>query len=161
MKLARPLISLASGAALAAAALAATAAPAHASALPFKEHDSFDATGAVFTCSGGDLTATSGTVRESFEGVQDANGSVHFTGTIVPLGVNLTDGTNSYVLSGASWFGGSGSDPDHPTVTTETDHFVIRYASGGVYAKVQVVLHQSPNGNFFVFDRGSCEEPQD
>jgi len=48
-----------------------------------------------------------------------------------------------------------------PTVSTETDHFVIRNTTGGVYAKVQVVMHFSPNGNYFAFDRGSCEAPAD
>jgi hypothetical protein len=76
--------------------------------------------------------------------------------------VTLTDGTNTYTLSGASWFGATSTDPEGvPAVATETDHFVIRNASGGVYAKVQVVMHQSPNGDFFVFDGGSCEAPAD
>jgi hypothetical protein len=151
-------------AALSAAALAGLAGPANASATTFKQHDAFDPTGMVFSCSPTDLTVTGGIVDETFEGVQDANGVVHFTGTIVPHGVTLTDGTNTYTLSGATWFGSTASDPDPtaaPTVATETDHFVIRTTSGGVYAKVQVVMHQSPNGNFFVFDRGSCEAPAD
>jgi hypothetical protein len=158
----RPFAAAAPIAALSAVAFAGLAGPANASATTFKEHDSFDPTGSVFTCSPTDLTVTSGVVKESFEGVQDANGVFHFTGTIVPQDVSLTDGTNTYLLSGSSWFGATATDPDgDPTVTTETDHFVIRNASGGVYAKVQVVMHQSPNGNFFVFDRGSCEEPAD
>ena len=73
-----------------------------------------------------------------------------------------TDGTNTYTLSGASWFGATAPDPEAmPTVSTETDHFVIRNTTGGVYAKVQVVMHFSPNGNYFAFDRGSCEAPAD
>lgn len=141
-------------------ALAGAAVPAHAAATTFREHDSFHPAGAVFSCTPTDLTVTGGVVDESFEGVQDGRGIFHFTGTLVPHDVTLTDGTNSYVLSGSSWFGGTSATPDGaPTVATATDHFVIRDTGGGVYAKVQVVMHQSPNGHFFVFDRGSCEEP--
>jgi hypothetical protein len=149
-------------AAAGAIALAGIAGPANASAMTFKQHDSFDPTGDVFVCTPTDLTVTGGIVNESFEGTQDATGAVHFTGTLVPHDVTLTDGTNTYTLSGSSWFGATAANPEAmPTVSTETDHFVIRNASGGVYAKVQVVMHSSPNGDYFIFDRGSCQEPQD
>jgi hypothetical protein len=160
----RPLAAATPVVAAAAIALASLAGPANASAMTFKQHDSFDPTGSVFTCTPTDLAVTGGMVNESFEGAQDANGVVHFTGTIVTHDVTLTDGTNSYTLSGASWFGSTASDPDPqapPTVATETDHFVIRDASGGVYAKVQLVMHQSPNGDYFEFNRGSCMAPTD
>jgi hypothetical protein len=141
------------------ACLGAFANPANAAAETFHEHDSFDPTGSVFACSPTDLTITGGTVRESLEGSLDAHGIGHFTGTIVPQNVTLTDGTNTYYLSGASWFGATGTDT--PTVSTSTDHFVIRTASGGVYAKVSVVEHFSPNGSSFVKDTGACEAPAD
>ena len=154
----RPLVCLPA----AAVALIGLAGPAQASAMAFHEHDSLSVVGDVFACSPTDLTVTSGTIDEHFAGVQDANGVFHFTGTIVPHDVTLTDGTNTYTLSGASWFGFTGADPEGmPTVSTETDHFVIRGATGGVYAKVQVVMHLSPNGRSFDFDRGQCEEPAD
>jgi hypothetical protein len=154
----RPLVCLPA----AAVALIGLAGPAQASAMAFHEHDSLSVVGDVFACSPTDLTVTSGTIDEHFAGVQDANGVFHFTGTIVPHDVTLTDGTNTYTLSGASWFGFTGADPDGmPTVSTETDHFVIHNATGGVYAKVQVVMHLSPNGTSFDFDRGQCEEPAD
>ena len=154
----RPLVCLPA----AAVALIGLAGPAQASAMAFHEHDSLSVVGDVFACSPTDLTVTSGTIDEHFAGVQDANGVFHFTGTIVPHDVTLTDGTNTYTLSGASWFGFTGADPDGmPTVSTETDHFVIHNATGGVYAKVQVVMHLSPNGTSFTFDRGQCEEPAD
>jgi len=154
----RPLVCLPA----AAVALIGLAGPAQASAMAFHEHDSLSVVGDVFACSPTDLTVTSGTIDEHFAGVQDANGVFHFTGTIVPHDVTLTDGTNTYTLSGASWFGFTGADPEGmPTVSTETDHFVIRGATGGVYAKVQVVMHLSPNGTSFTFDRGQCEEPAD
>jgi hypothetical protein len=158
----RPLVCL--PAAAATVALIGIAGPAQASAMTFHEHDTIDVTGDVFVCSPTDLTVTSGYIDETFAGVQDATGATHFTGTIVPHDVTLTDGTSTYTLSGASWFGATApsSAPDAmPTVSTETDHFVIRSASGGVYAKVQVVMHLSPNGNSFTFDRGQCEEPAD
>jgi hypothetical protein len=141
------------------ACLGAFANPAHAAAETFHEHDSFDPTGSVFTCSPTDLTVTGGIVRESLEGSVDARGIGHFTGTVVPQNVTLTDGTNTYHLSGASRFGATGTDT--PTVSTSTDHFVIRTASGGVYAKVSVVEHISPNGSSFVKDTGTCEAPAD
>jgi hypothetical protein len=156
----RPLFYL--PAAAATVALIGIAGPAQASAMTFHEHDSFDPTGQIFTCSPTDLTVTGGTVDEYFAGAIDANGVTHFTGTIVPHDVTLTDGTNTYTLSGASWFGATASSPDAmPTVSTETDHFVIHSATGGVYAKVQVVSHLSPNGTSFTFDGGQCEEPAD
>jgi hypothetical protein len=154
----RPLVCLPA----AAVALIGLAGPAQASALTMHEHSSFDPTGQLFACTPTDLTVTGGTVDEYFAGTQDANGIFHFTGTIVPHDVTLTDGTNTYTLSGASWFGATGPDPDaQPTVMTETDHFVIHNADGGVYAKVQVVTHMSPNGTSFTFDGGQCEEPTD
>jgi len=154
----RPLVCLPA----AAVALIGLAGPAQASATAFHEHDSMSVVGDVFVCSPTNLTVTGGTIDESFAGTLDANGISHFTGTIVPKDVTLTDGTNTYTLSGASWFGFKGSDPDGiPLVSTETDHFVIHDATGGVFAKVQVVMHLSPNGRSVDFDGGQCEEPSD
>jgi len=155
----RPLVYLPAAAAI---ALVGLAGPAQASAMTFHEHDTFDPTGQVFTCNPTDLTITGGTVDEYFAGVQQPDGVTHFTGTIVPHNVTLTDGTNTFTLSGAAWFGGTASSPDGiPTVSTETDHFVIHNPDGGVYAMVQVVMHLSPNGHSFVFDGGQCEAPSD
>ena len=53
---------MAVAAAGAAAAIVFGAAPAGASAASSTEHTSFDPTGAVFACQGGDLTVTGGTV---------------------------------------------------------------------------------------------------
>jgi hypothetical protein len=154
----RPLVCLPA----AAVALIGLAGPAQASAMAFHEHESISVVGDVFVCSPTNLEVTNGTIDEHFAGVQDANGIVHFTGTIVPHDVTLTDGTNTYTLSGASWFGATAPGPEaEPTVSTETDHFVIHDASGGVFAKVQVVTHFSPNGTNFTFDRGQCEAPTD
>lgn len=154
--------TLAAAVPLAVITATALAGSADASATTFRAHDSFDPTGEVFACSPTDLTVTGGRVDEVFAGVQDANGVFHFTGTIVPHDVTLTDGTNDYTLSGASWFGDKGPDPEgEPTVATETDHFVIRDADGGVYAKVQITMHYSSAHHSFVLDTGQCEQPED
>ncbi|HWC23814.1 MAG TPA: hypothetical protein VG502_16080 [Flexivirga sp.] len=157
-------VSLGAGALLSALAMS-TAAMATPSQAPFTGRETMPVAGDVFACQSGDLTAQSGTITTVFHENADNNGMYHFTGTVVPNGVTLTDAAgNWYTISGASWFGGTSSDPDGnsmPLVSTETDHFVIRTASGGVYAKVQVVGHISPNGDMFIFDRGTCEEPAD
>lgn len=142
----------------------ATAGTAQAAAQTFRDHETFPVAGDVFSCQGGDLTVTGGTLTQTFQGTIDARGLIHFTGTAVPHGVMLTDGTNTYTLSGASWFGGTATgDPDDPASTTivetDTEHFVIRSADGGAYAKVSTVSHLSPNGKSFSFDFGSCETP--
>lgn len=141
-------------------AMGALTSPANAAAQTFKDHESFDVSGAVFPCQGGDLTVTAGSISQTVEGVQDGQGTFHITGTLVPHGVTLTDGTNTYSVSGADWFGGKSLDPDGNLiiVSTDTSHFVIRNASGGVYAMVQITEHMSAN-NTFVFDRGQCETP--
>jgi hypothetical protein len=163
MKFTRTVTSLGTLAAATACAAIAIAAPAEASAQTFKDHETFSPVGDVFTCTGGNLTVTGGTISQAIEGVMDGQGVFHITGTIVPHGVTLTDGTNSYTITGADWFGGKSLDPDGnlTIVSTDTEHFVIRSASGGLYAKVQLVEHMSPNGNSFSFDRGSCETPND
>ena len=146
----------------AAAVLSLAAGPA--AALSVTTHDSFPAKGSTFVCGDTTLTAQTGTVSEVFHENSDSAGMFHFTGTITVHGVTLTDvAGNSYTLSGASWFGGKGSDPDGtlpPVVSTDTEHFVLHDASGGVYAKVQMVGHLSPNGTEFFFDRGTCLPPQ-
>jgi len=148
-----------------AAAIGFWAAPAGASASS-TEHTSFDAAGAVFACQGGDLTVTGGTVYEVFHTNQDAQGVIHITGTITPRQVTLTDASgNAYTLSGAGWFGGKATPGGDLLVTTDTEHFVIHTASGGVYAKVQAVEHLNitPSGQVNVksFNLGSCQPPAD
>ena len=159
MQLGRSAAAFALLAGAAAVLVGPLAGSAGAAAQAFRERSSFDPTGDVFACQPTDLTVTGGVVNESFNGVQDAQGVFHFTSTVVPHDVTMTDGVHTYTLSGAQWFGGSGTDPNAPVVATDTDHFVIRDASGGVYAKVQVVSHISPNGTGFSFDLGSCEAP--
>jgi hypothetical protein len=149
-----------------AAAIGFWAAPAGASATSSTEHSSFPAAGAVFACLGGDLTVTGGTVYMVLHSNTDAQGITHFTGTITPRQVRLTDAAgNTYTLSGASWFGGKGPSETDIVVSTDTEHFVIHTASGGVYAKVQAIEHFNitPSGKVNVksFNLGGCQPPQD
>jgi hypothetical protein len=163
MALARLTRGVAAGTAAVGAALALLASPAGA-ATPTQEttHASFDPTGAVFTCLKGDITVTGGTVDQVMHFGQDHRGVFHYTGTITVHNVTATDAAgNQYRISGASWFGGKALSETQPLVATETDHFVIRNVTGGVYAKVQVVDHFSLNGKTFRLDIGGCEEPQD
>jgi hypothetical protein len=126
------------------------------------EHTSFPAAGAVFTCAAplGDLTATSGFVAQSIHTNVDGAGVFHITGTVVPHDVTLTDASGAtYTLSGASWFGGKGSGTGVPTVSTDTEHFVIHSATGGLVARVALVEHLSPNGMTFSKNFGTCLPP--
>src|SRR5215472_1102163 len=79
----------------AAVAVGLWAAPAGASPSSTTEHTSFDPTEDVFTCQGGDLTVASGTVYQVFHTNQDATGIVHFTSTITPRHVTLTDASGN------------------------------------------------------------------
>lgn len=154
------LAAIATIGALGLAAVAAGSAGAAAQTESF--HATQDVTGDVFTCAAplGDLTVASGSVAMSQHYTIDAQGIFHLTGTLVPHDVTLVDGNGaSYTISGASWFGGKSLDENNPLLFTETDHFVLHDATGGVAGKVQLVSHTSP-GSSFVFDKGSCEQPQ-
>jgi hypothetical protein len=154
-------------AATAACAFGLMAAPAGAAAMTFHDHETLPVAGDVFGCGNGDLTVTAGTISLVNQGTIDAQGIVHVTSTVVPHNVTLQDAAgNAYTISGADWFGGKFTgDPDDPNsvpiVFTDTEHFVIHTADGGVYAKVQIVEHLSPNGKVISFDLGGCETPQD
>ena len=142
-------------------ALVAQTRPAAAAATTFNVHLTRSVVGDVFPCTGGDLTITSGTVAADFTSTLDADGVYHLTFTGVPRNVTLTDGQTTYYLSGASSGQASGSDPDNGIVTVETDafHRVIRAADGGVYGRVSLVAHVSPNGSYFELDTGTCNLP--
>jgi hypothetical protein len=124
-------------------------------------HVTQDVTGQVFTCAGGDLTIDSGMISMVQHDNVDAQGVFHITATITPKDVLLSDAAgNVYTISGSQWFGGKALSEDEPILFTDTEHFVIHSASGGVYAKVQAVSHFSESGASFTFDKGSCETPQ-
>jgi hypothetical protein len=150
----------------AAAAISFWAAPAGASASSDTQHTSFDPAEDVFTCQGGDLTATGGIVYQVFHTSQDAQGVIHYTSTITPRHVTLADASgNTYTLSGAAWFGGKTTAGGDTLVATSTAHLVIHPASGGVSAKVQATEHLNitPGGKVNVksFNLGSCQLPSE
>jgi hypothetical protein len=124
----------------------------------------FDATGAQFTCSDGTTyTALGGTVHSVIHDSLSANGAEHFTGTIAPTGVTLTDGTSStvYTLGGATWFGGNFNPATGQFEAGDTGFFNIIAPGGGVVGKVAGVEHMSSGGANFSFNFGDCQAPQD
>jgi hypothetical protein len=138
------------------------ASPALAASGQQTDRGSFDPTGAVFTCVQGDITVTGGTVNEVSHYAQDGRGVFHFTSTITIRGVTATDANgNQYFITGASSFSGMARSENELLLVTDTSHFVIHNASGGVYGKVQLVDHFSLNGRSFTIDIGGCEAPQD
>jgi hypothetical protein len=125
----------------------------------------FDPNGAVFPCTNGSsYTVTGGVVKQVMHFSTDAAGGGHYTGTITPLGVTLTDGTSNtvYRLAGASWFGGN-FDAAGNFVSTDTAFFNILGPSGGPVARVAIVDHGSsnPNGANFTMNFGQCTTPDD
>ncbi len=156
--------ALAAIAAVGALGLSAVAAgSANAAASTDSSRTTSSVVGDVFACDAplGNLTVTSGSITMSLNTTIDGQGIFHMTGTIVPHGVTLLGANGAtYTISGASWFGGKAVDEDQPLVFTETDHFILHNASGGVAGKVQMVSHTSP-GATFTFDKGSCLPPQD
>jgi hypothetical protein len=143
-------------------AMGLAAGGASASAMSETFHVTQDVTGQVFTCTGGDLTIDSGMISIIQHDNVDGQGIFHVTSTVTPKNVVLSDADgNTYSISGSQWFGGKALSEEEPILFTDTEHFVIRSAGGGVYAKVQAVSHFSATGASFTFDKGSCETPQD
>jgi hypothetical protein len=143
-------------------AIGLAAGGASASAVSETFHVTQDVTGQVFACTGGDLTVESGMISIIQHDNIDNRGIFHMTATVTPQDVVLSDAAgNSYSISGSQWFGGKALSEDEPILFTDTEHFVIHGADGGVYAKVQAVSHFSATGASFSFDKGSCETPQD
>ena len=107
------------------------------------------------------LTATGGTATYVFHESTDAQAIFHVTGTRTFNCATFQDAAgNSYLVSGADWFGGSADDPDanQPIAFTSPDKFVIRAVTGGAYGMVNVIEHISPNGKYFEFDFGNCSD---
>ena len=121
----------------------------------------FDPTGAVFTCPDADYTVLGGTVRSVMHDSFAANGSEYVTGTIAPTGVTLTDGTSTYKLAGASWFGGNFNVVNGKYEFSDTEFFNIVAPGGGVVDRVAGVEHMGTGGSNFSFTFGACQAPQD
>jgi hypothetical protein len=120
----------------------------------------FDPTGAVFTCPDANYTVLGGIVRSIMHDSFAADGSEHVTGTISPIGVTLTDGTNIYKLAGASWFGGNLDYVNGKYEFSDTEFFNILGPNGGVVARVAGVEHSGTGGSNFTFTFGACQSPQ-
>jgi hypothetical protein len=149
----RIIVALSAVAALAISAPAAFAAGAQVTEFP--------AAGAVFTCDFGTLTATSGSVRFVLHEGTSASGNMNVTGTIVPQNVTLVDTSgNTYRVVGAGWFGGAINAQTGNGVFTDTEHFQILSATGGVVGNVQETFHVGANGQV-TLDKGTCEPPED
>ena len=126
-----------------------------------------DVTGTVFTCADGSYyTITSGDAMFLFHESFDQSGGDHVTGTVAPRNVKLSfsGDNNTYRLAGASWFGGNITDAQ--AGFTDTEHFQILGASGGVVDNVSITSHftMTANGDIAVeFEKntGTCEPPED
>ena len=125
-----------------------------------------DVTGAVFTCTDGTYTVTSGDAIFLMHESADKSGGFHVTGTVAPSNVTLSfsGDNNTYRLAGASWFGGNFTDAQ--ANFTDTEHFQILGASGGVVDNVSITSHftMTANGDITVeFEKntGTCVPPED
>jgi hypothetical protein len=120
-------------------------------------HEVVDVTGDLFVCDEAEYTVVSGEIRIVIHFGETANGNMNFTGTVTPMNVIVTDGTDTFKVKGAEWFGGTFNANTGGEQFTDTDKFQI-VGSGD---SVNVVSHFSPNGNEFEFDFGSCASPAD
>jgi len=114
-----------------------------------------DVTGAVFVCDETEYTVVSGEIKIVFHFGEAANGNMNFTGTITPMNVVLTDGTDTFKLKGAEWFGGT----FNANTDGEQGTFTAKFQIVGTGDSVNLVGHMSPNGNEFEFDFGTCMTP--
>jgi hypothetical protein len=119
----------------------------------------FAPAGAQFVCTNATYTVVGGVVQQVLRDGFDATGGEHFTGTITPKGVTLTDGTSLYRLVGVTWFGGSFNNATGHYVFTDTGHFNIIASDGTVVGHVSTVEHSGSNGSTFSFDFGNCQAP--
>jgi hypothetical protein len=124
-----------------------------------------DPTGAVFDCGDVTYTVTGGTVTFLFHLSFDAAGGEHVTGTAAPTGVTLTSSADNrtYLLAGASWFGGNFTAGGTSNFI-DTQYFNIIYPGEGVVDRVAITAVFSMNANGevtvdFVKDSGECAPP--
>jgi hypothetical protein len=123
-------------------------------------HVTEDVTGDVVTCDGTELTAA-GSFRITLHEGSAASGNENFTGTGVP-DVTFTDASgNTYQLAGALWFGGAFNAQQQTFVFTDTEHFVILNAGGGLFGRISITSHLSANGKEFSLNMGNCIPPDE
>jgi hypothetical protein len=119
-------------------------------------HDEFSVVGDVFVCDGATYTITEGTVKSVEHFTEAANGNTSITGTSTPVGVVATDGTSTFRIVGAVWFGASFNVNTGTGPETFTGKLQI-VGAGGKADSVNITAHVSPNGDVNEFDFGSCE----
>jgi hypothetical protein len=119
-------------------------------------HDEFSVVGDVFDCGDAVYTVTSGTVKSVEHVTEAANGNTSITGTSTPQGVVATDGTSTFRIVGAVWFGASFNVNTGTGPQTFTAKLQI-IGAGGKADSVNLTFHVSPNGDVNEFDFGSCE----
>jgi hypothetical protein len=124
------------------------------------EHEILSVVGDTFECDGTTYTITQGSIRIVSHETITPQGNEAFTVTITPLGVFATDGTTTVRVSGAEWIGGTFNANTGGGVFTLTGKFQLVAPGQGTLDSVNVVLHFSPNGDFFEFDFGTCEVPE-
>jgi hypothetical protein len=119
-------------------------------------HDEFSVVGDVFDCGDTVYTITSGTVKFVEHITEAANGNTSVTGTSTPVGVVASDGTSTFRIVGAVWFGASFNVNTNTGPATFTAKLQI-IGAGGKADSVNVTFHVSPNGDVNEFDFGTCE----
>ena len=118
---------------------------------------SFPVTGTVFVCGANTYTVTSGTVSNVTHQGSSASGNVNFTFTGTPKQVVAEDADgNVYSIVGAVWGGGTFNAQTGGSQTTFTGKLQIVSQGGGTADSVNVVFHNSPNGDVNDFDFGTC-----
>ena len=119
-------------------------------------HGEFSVVGDVFVCEGATYTITSVTVKFVEHLTEAANGNLSITGTMTPQDVVATDGTSTFRIVGAVWFGASFNANTGTGPETFTAKLQI-VGPGGTADNVNITFHVSPNGDVNAFDFGSCE----
>jgi hypothetical protein len=119
------------------------------------------AAGISFQCDLGSVvfTTTGGTIHDVNQMHLDANGVMHFTGTISLQNVTASstaDG-NTYSIVGASWYGGSGTSQQTTTVRS-VDEFNIIGPQGKV-ASIHASVTINPDGTVSGHSFGDCAPP--
>jgi hypothetical protein len=120
-----------------------------------------DVTGDVISCDEAEYTVVSGKIKIVIHFGEAANGNLNFTGTVTPIDVVLTDGTDTFKIKGAEWFGGTLNANTGGEQATFTAKFQITGQGMGSVDSVNVTGHMSPNGNSFEFDFGTCDVPEE
>jgi len=119
-------------------------------------HDEFSVVAEFLNYGDTVYTITSGTVKSVEHITEAANGNTSVTGTSTPVGVVASDGSSTFRIVGAVWFGASFNVNTGTGPQTFTAKLQI-IGAGGKADSVNVTFHVSPNGDVNEFDFGTCE----